>query len=154
MMAADVPTTLSGVLQARLDRLPPPDRRALQLAGVIGPTFWDAALAHLDAAAAARLPALPARALARRLLTEARAATLSTGLFAGAYEHLIRLTQHRVRAASDPHCAHQLLDEAHAALMIEADHLHDAELRQRLLSCITEHRDILAPWTQRQRQLQ
>ncbi len=48
-LAVDVPPTLTGVLQARLDALPPPDRQALQLASVIGLTFWDAALAHVDA---------------------------------------------------------------------------------------------------------
>ena len=58
-----VPPTLTGVLQARLDGLPPPDRRALQLASVIGMTFWDAALAHVDAEAPAHLPALRSRAL-------------------------------------------------------------------------------------------
>ena len=66
MLAVDVPPTLTGVLQARLDNLPPPDRQALQLASVIGLTFWDAALTHVDAAAATRLPALQARELVHR----------------------------------------------------------------------------------------
>jgi len=66
MLAVDVPPTLIGVLQARLDTLPPPDRQALQLASVIGLTFWDAALTHVDAAAATRLPALQARELVHR----------------------------------------------------------------------------------------
>jgi class 3 adenylate cyclase/tetratricopeptide (TPR) repeat protein len=61
-----VPPTLTGVLQARLDRLAPPERRTLQLASVIGLTFWDAALAHLDAHAPAQLPALRSRALVER----------------------------------------------------------------------------------------
>ena len=58
-----VPPTLTGVLQARLDGLPPRERRALQLASVIGMTFWDAALMHVDADAPAQLPALRERAL-------------------------------------------------------------------------------------------
>ena len=58
-----VPPTLTGVLQARLDGLPAPERRALQLASVVGMTFWDAALAHVDVEAPRRLPALRARAL-------------------------------------------------------------------------------------------
>jgi len=58
-----VPPTLTGVLQARLDGLPAPERRALQLASVIGMTFWDAALVHVDPAAPAQLPALRMRAL-------------------------------------------------------------------------------------------
>jgi class 3 adenylate cyclase/tetratricopeptide (TPR) repeat protein len=58
-----VPPTLTGVLQARLDGLPAPERRALQLASVIGMTFWDAALMHVDADAVSQLPALRARAV-------------------------------------------------------------------------------------------
>ena len=58
-----VPPTLTGVIQARLDRLAQPERRALQLASVIGMTFWDAALAHVDGDAPAHLPALRAHAL-------------------------------------------------------------------------------------------
>ena len=50
------------MLQARLDALPPPEKRALQQASVIGHVFWDAALAALDAGAPAALPALLARA--------------------------------------------------------------------------------------------
>ena len=42
LLALAVPPTLTGVLQARLDSLPPPERRALQLASVIGTEFWDA----------------------------------------------------------------------------------------------------------------
>ncbi len=62
--AAKLPTTLTGVLQARLDALPRPERLALQQASVIGPVFWDRALAALDQAAPAALPALERRALA------------------------------------------------------------------------------------------
>jgi class 3 adenylate cyclase/predicted ATPase len=43
-----VPGTLVGVLQARLDRLPPLQRQVLQEASVLGLVFWDAALAALD----------------------------------------------------------------------------------------------------------
>ena len=58
-----VPETLVGVLQARLDALPASDHRALQQASIVGPVFWDAALAELDSAAPAALPALQQRAL-------------------------------------------------------------------------------------------
>ncbi|MGE5641532.1 MAG: ATP-binding protein [Byssovorax cruenta] len=40
-----VPATLTGVLQARLDRLPPRENEVLERAAVIGRTFWDAAVA-------------------------------------------------------------------------------------------------------------
>jgi predicted ATPase/class 3 adenylate cyclase len=39
-----VPATLTGVLQARLDRLPPGENEVLERAAVIGHTFWDAAV--------------------------------------------------------------------------------------------------------------
>ena len=63
LRVVEVPATLTGVLQARLDGLPEPERYALQLASVVGFTFWDTALAHVDPAAAALLPALQARGL-------------------------------------------------------------------------------------------
>lgn len=58
-----LPTTLLGVLQARLDALQPPQRRALQQASVVGAVFWDAALASLDARAPSALSALCQREL-------------------------------------------------------------------------------------------
>ena len=42
-----VPATLTGVLQARLDRLPPSERDLLQRASVVGRIFWDEAVAYL-----------------------------------------------------------------------------------------------------------
>ena len=46
-----VPPTLTGVLQARLDRLPFDQRQVLQQASVVGRLFWDLAVAHIAAAA-------------------------------------------------------------------------------------------------------
>ena len=63
LMAAQVPATLTGVLQARLDSLPAAEKLALQQAAVVGFVFWDDALAALDAAAPATLPALVRRGL-------------------------------------------------------------------------------------------
>ena len=59
-----VPGTLTGVLQARLDGLPAPERRALQQASVVGAVFWDRALAAVDERATELLPALTRRELA------------------------------------------------------------------------------------------
>lgn len=42
-----VPSTLTGVMQARLDRLPPIERATLQHASVVGRFFWDAVVAEL-----------------------------------------------------------------------------------------------------------
>jgi ABC-type oligopeptide transport system substrate-binding subunit/class 3 adenylate cyclase len=44
-----VPPTLTGVLQARLDSLPPQEKTLLQRAAVVGRLFWDTALAELKA---------------------------------------------------------------------------------------------------------
>jgi len=60
---ARVPTTLVGVLQARLDTLPPADRLALQQASIVGHVFWDRALAAIDPQAPSAVPALQRRAL-------------------------------------------------------------------------------------------
>jgi predicted ATPase len=42
-----VPATLTGLLQARLDGLPKPERELLQMAAVVGRQFWDATVADL-----------------------------------------------------------------------------------------------------------
>ena len=63
LRSAQVPGTLTGVLQARIDALAGPERRALQLASIVGPVFWDAALSALDASAPQALPALHAKAM-------------------------------------------------------------------------------------------
>ena len=64
LLLTKVPPTLTGVLQARLDGLPAPERLTLQQASIIGPVFWDRALIALDAKASDTLPALVRRELA------------------------------------------------------------------------------------------
>jgi predicted ATPase/class 3 adenylate cyclase len=49
-----VPSTLTGVLQARLDRLSSPENDVLERAAVIGRTFWDAAVASMQGSESAR----------------------------------------------------------------------------------------------------
>ena len=68
-----VPTTLTGVLQARLDTLPAAELRTLQLAAVVGHVFWDDALRALDLPAADALPTL----LARELVVEHATSSLA-----------------------------------------------------------------------------
>jgi predicted ATPase/class 3 adenylate cyclase len=63
LAALRVPPTLVGVLQARLDVLPAHELAALQAASIVGPVFWDAALAALMEDGPAALPALAQRAL-------------------------------------------------------------------------------------------
>ncbi len=60
-----LPTTLVGLLQARLDALPTGDRQAARQASVIGHVFWDDALRALDAGAPLALPALQRAAFVR-----------------------------------------------------------------------------------------
>ena len=45
----DVPSTLAGVLQARLDSLPVQERTVLQQASVVGRLFWDRIVAYIQA---------------------------------------------------------------------------------------------------------
>jgi class 3 adenylate cyclase/tetratricopeptide (TPR) repeat protein len=61
-----LPTTLIGVLQARLDGLPREEKLALQEASVIGHVFWDRALFFLDENSASVLPSLVDRRLTVR----------------------------------------------------------------------------------------
>lgn len=64
LLATKVPSTLTGVLQARLDGLPADERLTLQEASVIGQVFWDRALTALDARNEATLLRLVQRELA------------------------------------------------------------------------------------------
>jgi len=61
-----LPSTLVGVLQARLDHLSADERAALQQASIVGPVFWDEALAALDARSPVQLPMLRQRSLVHR----------------------------------------------------------------------------------------
>lgn len=56
-----LPTTLVGLLQARLDALPAAERAGAQHASIVGPVFWDAALAQIDPGAVPTLGALQQR---------------------------------------------------------------------------------------------
>jgi len=52
----DVPRTLTGVLQARLDGLPQGERVLLQHASVVGRVFWDRVLLHMSYHETGRIP--------------------------------------------------------------------------------------------------
>ncbi len=87
LLATHVPSTLTGVLQARLDGLPPEERCTLQQASVIGQVFWDRALLALNAQSEATLPKLVQRELA--LLRPDAASSLPDGLCEYAFKHAI-----------------------------------------------------------------
>ena len=61
-----VPSTLRGVLQARLDALTPPERGVLQRASVVGRVFWDDAVMRLESSSAAPETSERLAALRRR----------------------------------------------------------------------------------------
>ena len=72
-----VPTTLAGVLQARLDSLTPAERAVLQRASVVGRVFWDRALENMGAAGER---SLDSAASAELLLSKAGILQALTGL--------------------------------------------------------------------------
>jgi class 3 adenylate cyclase/tetratricopeptide (TPR) repeat protein len=55
----DVPSTLAGVLQARLDSLLPEERAVLQQASVVGRQFWDRVVAHIHTSGEGRPEIVP-----------------------------------------------------------------------------------------------
>ncbi len=84
LLVTQVPATLTGVLQARLDGLPQAEKRALQQASVVGTVFWDQALAAIEAQAAEQLPAL-----VQRELTLPRSDAALDGLREYAFRHQV-----------------------------------------------------------------
>ncbi|URI11640.1 AAA family ATPase [Aquincola tertiaricarbonis] len=67
LLETKIPTTLTGVLQARLSNLPHAELETLQVASVIGNEFWDEALAKLGALDRSALSRLTERHLIRSL---------------------------------------------------------------------------------------
>lgn len=87
-----LPTTLVGVLQARLDSLPPADRLSLQRAALVGVRFWDQALAAQDAQAPLALPRLIDRRLVQPVdedTSDSPALTADGALHEYAFAHQI-----------------------------------------------------------------
>jgi class 3 adenylate cyclase/tetratricopeptide (TPR) repeat protein len=80
-----VPPTLTGILQARLDSLPHPEREALQRAAVVGRLFWDAAVAELAEAEREQLGAVFDAIRARELIFRRERSA-----FAGTQEYLFK----------------------------------------------------------------
>lgn len=60
LLELHIPPTLTGVIQARLDRLPVHERTVLQQASMVGKVFWDAAVSYLNEATQSEgIPAEP-----------------------------------------------------------------------------------------------
>ena len=81
LLKVHVPPTLAGVLQARLDGLPPTEKAALQQASVIGHVFWDEPLGRIAPGAPEALDGLM-----RRELTHGR----ETSAFEGVREYVFK----------------------------------------------------------------
>ena len=81
LLKVHVPPTLAGLLQARLDGLPPKEKAALQEASVIGHVFWDEPLGRIDPAAPEALDGLM-----KRELTQGR----ETSAFEGVREYVFK----------------------------------------------------------------
>ena len=97
-----LPTTLTGVLQARLDSLSGPERHALQMASVIGPVFWDAALGALDSSSPLALPALQ-----RKAMVQLRPASAFEGTSEESFHHhLLHQVSYETVLKSDRRVAH------------------------------------------------
>jgi tetratricopeptide (TPR) repeat protein len=83
-----VPPTLTGVLQARLDTLPPGQRALLLRASVIGRIFWESAVAHLSDAD--RVTAGTVGAMLEELRKREMVFKREDSAFAGTSEYVFR----------------------------------------------------------------
>jgi class 3 adenylate cyclase/tetratricopeptide (TPR) repeat protein len=64
---AHIPSTITGILQARLDQLPAAARVALQKASTAGTVFWEGALRWMQCDIGRQIPVLTGRAMVREL---------------------------------------------------------------------------------------
>lgn len=78
------PPTLLGVLQARLDALPRPERDTLQMAAIVGSVFWDLAVEAVDDSGP------PAAEILNILRAKELVFARSTSSFAGAVEYVFK----------------------------------------------------------------
>ena len=128
---ARVPTTLVGVLQARLQSLPADELAALQQASIVGTVFWDAALAAIDAGAPAALPALRSRAL---VVAQAKSAFADTAeqafhhqlLHDVTYDTVLKAARREGHARAARWLAEHVADRAGEFLGITAAHFERA----------------------------
>ena len=84
---APLPTTIRGIIAARLDALPPAERTVLLDASVAGRVFWTGALLRMSSAPAALGDALAA--LERRELIASQAASMFEGQPQYAFRHVL-----------------------------------------------------------------
>jgi ABC-type oligopeptide transport system substrate-binding subunit/class 3 adenylate cyclase/tetratricopeptide (TPR) repeat protein len=85
-----VPSTLRGVLQARLDRLPVQDRTVLQQASVVGRLFWDRAVARISESASEGVQEVEVLDTLSALRGREMVFQRETSAFAGAQEYIFK----------------------------------------------------------------
>ncbi len=85
-----VPPTLTGVLQARLDSLPPDEKMLLQRAAVVGRLFWDAAVAELEVKAESELDKQQITSLLDAIRDRELIFRREHSAFAGAEEYIFK----------------------------------------------------------------
>jgi len=99
-----VPTTLTAVLQARLDALPAAEKLALQRESVIGHVFWDSALQRVAPDSVASLASL-----AERELIAQRASSAFAGVREYAFKHhLLHQVTYETVLKSERRALHKL----------------------------------------------
>lgn len=138
LLAARVPATLTGVLQARIDALAPAERRALQHAAVVGHVFWDAALDALEPGAASALAVLLRKELIARRDGSAfdDTAEYSFGhhlLHQVSYDTVLKAPRRAGHAAAAAWLAQRLGERSNEYLAVAAEHYDRAGDEQQAL---------------------
>lgn len=137
LLQVHLPTSLTGIVQARLDALPGSERQVLQKAAIIGRTFWDSALfTLLNDQPSESIADLLSRLRERGLLTLANTSSLpnsheyhfqSTILHEVTYESVLK----RQRRADHQQIAEWLVqnsgEHANALSVTIAEHFERAE---------------------------
>jgi tetratricopeptide (TPR) repeat protein len=138
LSAARIPGTLTGVLQARLDALTASERRAVQLASVVGPVFWDDALHALDPAAPSMLGALEHKAMVQSRPESAFAGTREAAfqhhlLHQVTYDTVLKADRRDAHARTAAWLAARVGDREAEYLAVTAEHYERAGDRVRAL---------------------
>jgi len=131
LQLARVPTTLIGVLQARLDALSRAEREALQEASIVGHVFWDEALAAIDPKAVPLMPGLRDKALVIRRDESAFEGTVEEAfkhhlLQQVTYDTVLKSVRRRGHARAAAWLAARVGDRADEYLAITAEHFERA----------------------------
>ena len=147
LLSLQLPTSLDGVLQARLGALPNDRRRALQLASVVGPVFWDQGLRVLDAAAVGALGELANRELIQRHADSRLQGASEYGFrhhstHRVAYDQLLK----RVKVAAHAQLARWLSEQPAAAALQDQIAEHHERGGQAGLACAAWMRAAEAAW--------